>query len=275
MIKIGLTTFKEHGSLLNKDELTLSEYASFYPIIELNTSFYGIPRTSTSEKWVNETQDGFQFIVKAYKGMTKHADWQEAYESEKEMYRIFSSFLAPLRDNQRLGAILFQFPSYFNCTRENVQYLRKIRAFLPHDMIAIELRNDSWYKEDFREDLFHFMREMAFSLVIVDQPQVPIHSVPFVPVITNESFVYLRLHGRNKGNWRDKSGDWRRKRNLYCYSETELTEFATILNDFPVKDPVIIFNNNSDGDAAPNSQTLKQLLGIDYTGLNPNQLTLF
>lgn len=275
VIELGLTTFHEHGSLMNKDTLTLEEYASFFPIIEMDTSFYGIKPASTSQKWVNATPDSFKFIVKAYKAMTKHAKWEEWYDSEDEMYAAFEAFLVPFKQAGKLGAILFQFPSYFDCTREHVAYLKAIRARFPNDIIAIEFRNSSWYSEAFRSSMIAFMTKHHFSLVLVDQPQVPIHSVPFIPIVTNLDFVFIRLHGRHKGNWLDKSPDWRLKRNLYCYSKEELLELSSTVKTLEARTIAIIFNNNSAGDAAPNAVLLKELIGLEYDGLNPNQLSLF
>lgn len=276
MINIGLTSFHEHGQLLNKNKLSLAEYASFFPIIELNTSFYGIKTSETSQKWCEQTPDRFQFIIKAYQSMTKHSDWQDNYGSEKEMYQAFHEFIAPLKQANKLAAILCQFPGYFDCSKENVDWLRRLRQWFPNDMLAIELRHASWYSERNQSGMLEFMKSHHFSLVIVDEPQVPIRSVPFLPVVTNQKFVYFRLHGRNKGNWLDTTEDWRKKRNLYCYSETEIYQLAEQLEK--LHDPqcvAVIFNNNSAGDAGPNALTLKKQLDIDYSGLNPNQLSLF
>lgn len=275
MIEIGLTSFKEHGHLLNRPYLTLNEYASLFPVVEMNTSFYGIKPANVSENWVKETPDSFQFIVKAFKGMTMHAEMTDFYQDTHHMDEAFHAFLSPLRTSGKLGAVLCQFPSYFDCTKKHVAYLRELRSRYPDDMLAIELRNSSWYEEKYLNHTINFMRELGFSLVIVDQPQVPIHSVPFVPMVTNDDFVYTRLHGRNKGNWRDNTGDWRRKRNLYRYSEKELREIGDAITALVAKNQVMIFNNNSGGDAGDNALMMKQHLGIEYRGLNPKQTSLF
>lgn len=275
MIQIGLTTWKEHGSLLHQDELTLSEYASVLPIVEINTTFYGIRSKAAAQDWLKQTPDTFKFIIKAYQGITRQRSWEDSYASEKEMYQAFFDFLQPLRDSGRLAAILFQFPSFFDCTEEHIVYLRKLRKIFPDDMMAIELRNTSWYDADMLPFLLAFMRKEKMSLVIVDQPQVAIHSVPFVPEVTNPEFVYVRLHGRNKGNWLDKSPDWRKKRNLYRYSADELAELAAVIRSLNGRETAVIFNNNSAGDAADNAMMLKDHLHITYEGLNPSQTSLF
>lgn len=275
MIKIGMTTFHEHGSLLNKTKLTLEEYASFFPVVELDTCFYGIKSPKTSQSWVDRTPDEFKFILKVYKGMTKHSSWDEYYESEEQMFLAYQAFIEPLKKTNKLAFILFQFSASFNCTKANVAYLRKIRNYYKKENIAIEFRNSSWYDEKMKESMISFMRTMNFSLVIVDQPQVALHSVPFDVTLTNSEFVFVRLHGRNKGNWLDNSEDWREKRNLYCYSKEELTELAGSLTQLSAKEIYVIFNNNSAQDAAPNGTLLKKILGVEYQGLNPKQTSLF
>ncbi len=275
MIQIGMTTFAEHGSLLNKPELTLEEYASYFPIVELDTCFYGIKSAEVSQSWVLRTPDKFKFIVKAYKGMTKHSDWDDYYESELEMFTKYQEFLSPLKESNKLSAILFQFPASFQCTKENVSYLKTIRTYYPNEQIAIEFRNSSWYDENIKESMLRFMRDNHFSLVIVDEPQIPLHSVPFDLSITNTSFVFVRIHGRNKGNWLDNSQNWRKKRNLYCYSKEELSELGKSFAELEADNIAVIFNNNSNRDAAPNGMLLKSILGIEYCGLNPTQTSLF
>lgn len=275
MIKIGMTTFDEHGSLMNKAKLTLEEYASYFPVVELDTCFYGIKSAKTSQGWVKRTPDSFQFIVKAYKGMTKHSSWSDYYSSEEEMFISYQEFLEPLKQAKKLSAVLFQFPASFKCTKENVNYLKKIREYFPEESLAIEFRNGTWYDEKVKTSMLFFMEKHQLSLTIVDSPQVARHSVPFDLTVTNDTYVFVRLHGRNKGNWLDNSDEWRSKRNLYCYSEIELKVLGEQLNQVKAKEVVVIFNNNSARDAAPNGLLLKKILGVEYMGLNPNQTSLF
>lgn len=275
MIDIGLTTFKEHGKLLNKSFLTLSEYASLFPIVEMNTSFYGIKSPTVSQKWVDETPNNFSFIVKAFKAMTNHAKWEDYYDTQQLMDDAFKLFLSPLVENGRLSSILCQFPSYFICNKQNVEYLRNLRTRFKGYPIALEFRSETWYSETIRKDMLLFMRNQGYTLVIVDEPQVARHSVPFLSEMTTPGYAYIRLHGRNKRYWAEKSSDWRKKRTLYRYTDEELKWLANEVKQLETKQTVVIFNNNSGGDAGENGLSLKKLLGIDYKGLNPIQLNLF
>ncbi|RGI32233.1 MULTISPECIES: DUF72 domain-containing protein [Enterococcaceae] len=275
MIEIGLTTFKEHGKLLNKSFLALSDYASLFPVVEMNTSFYGIKQPTVSQKWVDETPESFSFSVKAFKVMTKHAKIEEFYQSEEEMDDAFKLFLMPLIQQNRLSTILCQFPSFFICNKPNVEYLRKLRLRFKEFPMAIEFRSGTWYNDSVKQDMIEFMKQYHYTLVTVDEPQVAHHSVPFLPKVTTKDYAYLRLHGRNKRYWTEKSGDWRKKRTLYRYSDSELNELAKDIKQIEAKKIVVVFNNNSGGDAGENALTLKNMLAIDYKGLNPTQLNLF
>ena len=58
--------------------------------------------------------------------------------------------------------------------------LAKIRHWFKDLPIAIELRNNSWYQPNFVKQMLQFMKENQFSLVIVDEPQIPTNPVPFI-----------------------------------------------------------------------------------------------
>lgn len=75
LIYIGVTGWGDHDSLYtsgisSRDKL--KEYAGHFPIVEVDSAFYAIQPKRNAEKWVQDTPEGFQFIVKAYQGMTGH-----------------------------------------------------------------------------------------------------------------------------------------------------------------------------------------------------------
>ena len=275
VINIGATSFKEHGKLLNKSNLTLADYASLFPVVEMNTSFYGIKSPQVSQKWIEETPASFKFSVKAFKVMTCHAKLKDYYESEQEMDEAFKLFLKPLICNNQLATILCQFPSYFVCDKQNVNYLKKLRHRFKGYPMSVEFRSDSWYQQSLKPEMIQFMKYNHLTLVTVDEPQVANHSIPFDSIVTNEELAYVRLHGRNTRFWTENSADWRKKRTLYRYNEKELEELAKTVHEIQSKETIVIFNNNSGGDAGENALEFKEILGIEYEGLNPTQLNLF
>ncbi|WP_314209102.1 DUF72 domain-containing protein [Vagococcus salmoninarum] len=277
MIEIGLTTWSEHPSLLNKNKITLAEYSSKLPVVEIDTPFYGIPTPQTTVKWVSETPKDFGFILKGHQSMTTHSPWQDHYPTEKEMYERYFAMLEPLITSQKLRGILLQFPASFNCTAEAILHLKRLRKIFSDLPVVIEFRHPSWYEADFLQGTLAFMKEQEFILMVVDEPQLPGKSIPFYPIVTNKQQVIFRCHGRYQAGWTAKGDDWRKKRTLYRYNEEELTELANALQQIEKDCPLvtIIFNNNSGGDAAANALTLKEFLGINYEGLNPEQMDLF
>lgn len=74
MIKIGLTGFGDHDELYGKIKPAerLPAYCAHFPIVEIDSSFYAVQPVRNYVKWASQTPDNFQFIVKAYQGMTRH-----------------------------------------------------------------------------------------------------------------------------------------------------------------------------------------------------------
>ncbi|MFD0897201.1 DUF72 domain-containing protein [Loigolactobacillus binensis] len=280
MITLGLTTWSEHGSLLHEGrerKLTLSEYSQFLPCVELDTPFYGIPRLSSFEKWAAATPANFQFIVKANQIMTRHRGPETAGAlSEEEVFAHFKQNSAPLVAAGKLKTILLQFPPFFGVTTENVNYLQKVRTYLGTLPAAVEFRNQVWYQEEFRQQMLGLLRRLNFSHVIVDEPQTPTGSAPYFPVATNQLAI-LRLHGRNFAGWANQGKDWRSQRTLWRYSQSELRSFVPDIQRLTreTQEVCVIFNNNSGGDAADNALALQKLLGLEFTGLAPQQIDLF
>ena len=179
MINIGLTTWSEHRTLLNKEKPSLAEYASKLPVVEIDTPFYGIPRRSTFENWVEETPEGFKFVIKAHQSMTLHTPWEDHYETEKALYDTYFSAIAPLISHDRLEAILFQFPASFICNQTNIVYLKRIKTIFKELPVAIEFRHPSWFFPDYLKSTVEFMEQMNFILMVIDEPQIIDKSVPF------------------------------------------------------------------------------------------------
>ncbi|AIQ32863.1 MULTISPECIES: DUF72 domain-containing protein [unclassified Paenibacillus] len=280
MIKIGLTGFGDHEELYGKIKPAdrLPAYSAYFSIVEIDSSFYAVQPVKNYVKWVNQTPEQFKFIVKAYQGMTGHLrDKKNYYDTPEEMYRAFHTSIAPVRSAGKLAMTLFQFPPWFDCTKDNVEFLREAKERMLDVPSAIEFRNDSWYSPELRSRTLQFLEQEGWIHTIADEPQAGSGSIPIVPVATTPDITYVRLHGRNTGGWNQSSHpDWRKLRYLYRYSTEELVEWKNRLLTLTqsCRDIYVVFNNNSAGDATPNAQELQSLLGIDG-GLAPRQLDLF
>lgn len=280
-ITIGLTTWTEHPALINNEQrpVTLNEYAQYLPTVEVDTFFYALPQVTTIQNWLAEVPEAFQFIVKAHRGMTLHERGQEKGELE-QLFNRYRKTVAPLVAAGQLKTVLFQFPPYFDASPQDIEYLRLVRLWMGNLPIAIELRNQTWYRPGTLKSLLTFCRELHFTLVAADEPHGTVTSVPFVLATTNPDLVMMRLHGQNTEGWINQGKSWRKTRTLYKYSPAELQAFCDQINQLTPqpKEICVIFNNNSGKDAAPNALQLQKMLDIHFTGLaprSPEQIDLF
>ncbi|MFA9559866.1 DUF72 domain-containing protein [Evansella sp. AB-rgal1] len=281
MIWVGLTGWGDHDDLYegisSKDKLAM--YAGHFPIVEVDSSFYAIPPERNMKKWIRETPDSFQFIVKAYQGMTGHQRGDIPYNTKKEMFLSFLQAMNPLYKANKLAMILFQFPPWFDCRKENVDYIRYCRAFFEDYDVALEFRHQSWFSPSFRDQTLTYMKKDGWVHSICDEPQAGDRSIPFVPVVTKKEKTLIRIHGRNVYGWNKpvNGQDWRDVRYLYDYNEEELTGLVENISQISNRTDhcFVLFNNNSGGHAASNAKSFMQKIGSNYKGLAPRQLGLF
>lgn len=281
MILIGLAGWGDHDSLYPPNIAPrdkLKEYSGYFPTVEVDASFYAVQPKRNSERWVTDTPDSFQFIVKAYQGMTGHERGEIPFASKDEMFVAFKDSLGPYLESKKLAMVLFQFPPWFDCKKQNVDYLRWCKDRMGDVPCALEFRHQSWFKPQFREKTLQFMKDENWIHSICDEPQAGEGSIPTVLDTVNRDKVLVRFHGRNIYGWQKKNADnWREVRYLYRYNEQELTKWMPQLKDLQSKSSqvFVVFNNNSGGDAADNAKQCIDLLGIEYEDLAPRQLNLF
>lgn len=278
MIYIGVTGWTDHDSLYDGRGKGLDAYAGHFPVVELDSSFYAVQPSRNIEKWLKETPKSFQFIVKVYQGMTGHQRGIQPYETKEEMFEAFRLSVRPVAEANKLGMVLCQFPPWFDCKKENVQWLRYVKQELQEFPLALEFRHQSWFSAEMKERTLAFMQEEGWIHSICDEPQAGAGSIPTVLQATHPEKTLIRLHGRNIHGWNDPgNGRWREVRYLYRYNEAELLEWKEHIMklDEQTKDIYVLFNNNSGGDAADNAKQMINLLGIDYEDLAPRQLNLF
>jgi len=279
MIKIGLTGWSDHPSIYRENSSKrekLFDYSGHFPIVEADTSFYAIPSTTNVQKWVRETPDDFQFVVKAYQGMTGHLRKDLPFENRNEMFEAFRQSVDAFE--HKLAMILVQFPPWFDCTSQNVKYILYVKQQLSQYPVAIEFRNQTWYQNNRMEATTQFLRENDLIHTVCDEPQAGVGSVPFVPVATHQK-VLVRIHGRNVYGWRNSGAipNWREVRFLYDYNKEELKQLAKEIKELEKdsEEVFVLFNNNSGHHAASNAKMLQKILNLDFEGLAPKQLNLF
>ncbi|MFK9090033.1 DUF72 domain-containing protein [Bacillus salipaludis] len=278
---IGVTGWGDHDSLYPNQTPTrdkLKVYAGHFPTVEVDAAFYAIQPIRNAEKWVNETPASFQFIVKAYQGMTGHQRGEIPFETKQAMFKAFKESLEPYIQYNKLAMVLFQFPPWFTCKRENVEYLRWCKREMDKIPCALEFRHQSWFTPQYRQQTLDFMKTENWIHSICDEPQSGEGSIPTVIEVTDPQKVLVRFHGRNVNGWQKRNAEnWREVRYLYRYNQQELQEWAHHVKKLAkgCENVYLLFNNNSGGDAADNAKEMMKLLQIEYEGLAPRQLDLF
>ncbi len=282
MIQIGLTGWGDHDSLyehISSAKEKLPVYAGHFPVVELDASFYAVQPVRNMVKWVKETPNSFQFVVKAYQGITGHQRGDIPFSTKKEMFEAYLESIKPLKEAGKLAMTLCQFPPWFTCKKEHVDYLRFCREWFKDEDVALEFRHNSWFEDEYYDKTLNYMKEDKWIHSICDEPQAGERSIPFVGEVTTEHKTLVRFHGRNVYGWNKPANgqEWRDVRYLYDYNDEELEALGRKVKQLSehTNTCYVVFNNNSGGHAAGNAKDFIDKLGINYEGLAPRQLGLF
>jgi len=226
----------------------LSWYAERLPYVELDFSYYAMPKPETLAAMTGRTPKSFRFTLKAHRSMTH----QRAVDPGAAA-GTFRRSIEPLTRADRLLGIVLQFPFSFHYTTGNRLYLANLCESLAELPLFVEFRNRDWHKDR----VYDYMREKGLCLVIADLPGL--EGLPdFNPVVTGPS-SYVRLHGRNRTQW--WTGDNASRYN-YRYSPDELARLAAAIRLAAQKTTLMLvaFNNHFGGNAFHNAQELTALL---------------
>jgi len=220
-------------------------YAHRFSTLELNTSYYGIPKPTTIRRLVDETPPGFRVMVKANQ-RTTHERADAAVASE------LREAIEPLVANGMLAGVLAQFPWSFRNTAANRDYLVEIAQRTPDVDWFVEFRHRGWIVPVVGD----LLREHGVGYVSVDEPDLP-GLVPPVAKATTP-VAYIRLHGRNADAW--WGGD--ASRYDYLYTREELAPWAEKIVGLAgsVREAYVFFNNCHDSKAPTNAALLRELI---------------
>ncbi|GAA4016127.1 DUF72 domain-containing protein [Deinococcus rubellus] len=243
----------------------LSLYAQHFDAVELNSSFYGIPGLKAFEGMVRKSAGRTRFAVKLNKVFTHERNPQDS-----DFDRMLQS-PQPLREAGMMGPYLAQFPYSFHRTPGNRTYLRELAERFAGHELAVEFRNQGWDRPEVRDGL----REFGLIWVSPDYP--PVAGVPEPALHITAPVAYLRLHGRNSGNW--WSGESAAERHDYRYHQAEMDEWADKIAfvDGEVDEVYVFFENTTKGHALKNIPMLRQALnarGVPVSAPQPSSQPL-
>ena len=163
-------------------------YGERFRTVEINNTFYRMPKPSVLEGWAAEVPENFRFVLKASQRITHMQRLKDAGDSVSYLLKVAGAL------KERLGPLLFQLPPFL---KKDAQRLREFLELFPKDRrAAMEFRHESW----FDEEIFTLLREHGAALCIAEAEDGV--EVPFVPTA---SWGYLRLRRPDYGDEQLKS----------------------------------------------------------------------
>ena len=264
----------------------LEFYASRFPLVEVDSTYYFPPSEKNSVLWIERTPADFTFNIKAYSLLTNHptrteslykdlaAELPEETLSKRRIYRDklpddvvletwqrFRDALMPLHSAGKLGAVLFQFPQWFVISKKNKAYIEECAERLPDFRVAVELRHKSWMEERNVEETLGLLEQLKLPYVCVDMPQGFDSSLPPIAAATADDLAMVRFHGRDPKAWQTKS-ETASERFRYDYSKDELAEWVPRVQELSdqVRETHVLMNNCYRDFAVVNAQQLGALL---------------
>lgn len=232
----------------------LAYLARFVDVVEINSSFYRPVDARRASSWVRRCSEppGFRFTAKGYRGWTHEPDADPA-----ETVPAALDGLVPLREAGMLGALLLQFPQSFHRTPHAFLRLERLLRTLEGWPLIVEVRHVSWDSDQ----AAIWFRDRGVGWCVVDQPDAGRSTAPAHPRATS-SIGYLRLHGRNAGDW-FREGAGRDARYNYLYRSGEMRTLAGLARALAhaATEVFVVQNNHFRGQAVANALQMKHLLG--------------
>ena len=267
-------------------EARLRFYASQFALVEVDSSYYGLPTPHNAQLWAERTPPGFTFNVKAFRLFTGHAtqssvlhaDIRQALgpdapktlyypgvprEIRDELWRRFIEALAPLKNAGKLGAVHFQFAPWLIRNRDGMAHVRHCAEVMQGHPVTVEFRNTSWFEGSHADETIAFERELGVAHTIVDAPQGFANTVPCVWEATTPRLALLRLHGRNSATWNIKS-QASSSRFDYWYAPEDLEAMVPEIRHVAAQVDTmhIVFNTNNEDQGPANARLMRQVLGV-------------
>ncbi|MBN2011144.1 DUF72 domain-containing protein [candidate division KSB1 bacterium] len=220
--------------------------SSFFNTIEINSSFYRPPTAKNASRWVDLVAENpnFQFTFKLWQEFTH----SPALTIDPGKIEMALEGIYPLWRENRLGAILIQFPWSFKYSTESLDRLLTIARTFHEFPLVVEIRHSSWNQSVF----FDFLKTHRIGFANIDQPVIG-ESIPLTDYVTS-SIGYVRLHGRNYQNWFHQEATVA-SRYDYLYGEDEVREILDSIEELITNSPkaFMIFNNHYRGQAIANA----------------------
>ncbi|MEI9998314.1 MAG: DUF72 domain-containing protein [Verrucomicrobiota bacterium] len=239
--------------------LRLSAYAMWFGHLEVNASYYGVPKRASVEQWLAATPADFFFDVRVHRVISQ-SPAKSAQDGRLLAY--FLESVQPLIDAKRLGAFLLVLSANFAPERHRLEELDALVEKMRPHALAIELRHRAWVEGKTRAATLGWFRERGVTWVAVDMPRIAgADLMPPVDEVTTPRLAYLRLHGRNP-RWLE--GRTAADKHTYAYTDEELRDILRRVRRLANRaENVRVVANNHAFDFAPRTAlALQERLGL-------------
>ena len=209
----------------------LKFYSGHFNTVEINSSFYHLPKPETFKGWCEKTPGDFRFTVKVSRYITHIKRLKDCDDAVRSLVDSASSL------GDKISLFLFQMPA--NLKKEEERFLSFLKALPAEYRYVFEFRDKSW----FGKDIYELLDNHKCGIVISSSPEFPFHEVACGGI------CYIRLHG--------SSSLYRSK-----YTDSELKDFADIVIKYNKRgyQSFIYFNNDASCYAIENALMFKKML---------------
>jgi uncharacterized protein YecE (DUF72 family) len=259
LLKIGTIGFgyRDWEGFFYPSGLPTRDFLKFYNrtfnAVELDTTFYGAPKSDTVNRWISDTEMDFKFCVKTPRQITH----QLGLVGTQELMSEFCDSIRPF--SNKLGAVLIQLPPGF--TSNQVNTVDSFLQELPGDLrFAIEFRNISWYSDE----TFQLLSKYGVCWVATEYPGMPAN------IRQTTNFLYIRWigeHGSYKPHTYERVDKTAQLEQWWDQIQTHLDSIESLYG---------FFNNDYAGFAAATARRFMGIIGLPVQENNiPGQRSLF
>jgi len=231
----------------------LVHYSRVFNAVEIDSTFYGIPKPSSIDRWREQSPDDFKICLKVPRSITHEAGLMGV---QGEMGRFIQT-ISPL--GEKVGVILLQFPPSFDLSKMGV-FEEFLKSLPKTHLFAVEFRHPSWYIPQTRD----LLEESAVYWAASEYPGVP------QEVELTTDIIFIRLvgqHGRFRAHDREQINVSPQLERWWIWVKSKADQVHTVY---------VFFNDDYSGHAPASANRLKAIIGLEITEPNiPRQMRFF